>query len=225
MNTQNKPQQKKSDMFPFFVLTSLVIIALLIIAIVTLSKSEHKFGNAVNGVKYTDYVYRYAEEFDIDPNLVFAIIKNESNFDPDAESPVGAKGLMQIMPETFSWLQNYKDGKVTLDEDDLFEPDINIKYGCIFLEFLTKKYQVTSTVVAAYNAGFGIVDTWLSNTDYSSDGETLSYIPYSETAVYVDRVMNSKHYYENNLTSLSQDNSNDDEKNENSEHNEDTEDN
>ncbi len=210
MNTHDRPQQKKSDMFPFFVLTALVIIALLIIAIVTLSKSEHKFGNAVNGVKYTSYVYRYAEEFDVDPNLVFAIIKNESNFDPDAESPVGAKGLMQIMPETFSWLQNYKYGEVTLDEDDLFEPDINIKYGCIFLEFLTQKYEVTSTVVAAYNAGFGIVDTWLNTSEYSSDGKTLSYIPYSETSVYVDRVMNSKRYYENNLTSSSQDNNNDD---------------
>ncbi|MBQ7522007.1 MAG: lytic transglycosylase domain-containing protein [Clostridia bacterium] len=210
MNTHDRPQQKKSDMFPFFVLTALVIIALLIIAIVTLSKSEHKFGNAVNGVKYTSYVYRYAEEFDVDPNLVFAIIKNESNFDPDAESSVGAKGLMQIMPETFSWLQNYKYGEVTLDEDDLFEPDINIKYGCIFLEFLTQKYEVTSTVVAAYNAGFGIVDTWLNTSEYSSDGKTLSYIPYSETSVYVDRVMNSKRYYENNLTSSSQDNNNDD---------------
>ena len=84
---------------------------------------------------------------------------------------------MQIMPETFSWLQNYKYGEVTLDEDDLFEPDINIKYGCIFLEFLTQKYEVTSTVVAAYNAGFGIVDTWLNTSEYSSDGKTLSYIP------------------------------------------------
>lgn len=210
MNTHDRPQQKKSDMFPFFVLTALVIIALLIIAIVTLSKSEHKFGNAVNGVKYTSYVYQYAEEFDVDPNLVFAIIKNESNFDPDAESPVGAKGLMQIMPETFSWLQNYKYGEVTLDEDDLFEPDINIKYGCIFLAFLTQKYEVTSTIVAAYNAGFGIVDTWLNTSEYSSDGKTLSYIPYSETSVYVDRVMNSKHYYEHNLTSSSQDNDNND---------------
>ncbi len=210
MNTHDRPQKKKSDIFPFFVLTALVIIVLLIIAIVTLSKSERKFGNAVNDVKYANYVYRYAEEFEVDSNLVFAIIKNESNFNPDAESHVGAKGLMQIMPETFSWLQNYKYGEVTLDENDLFDPDINIKYGCIFLEFLTKKYEVTSTVVAAYNAGFGIVDTWLNDSNYSTDGKTLSYIPYTETSVYVDRVMTSKRYYDNNLTSLSQDNDNED---------------
>ncbi len=203
MNTNNTPQKNKSDIFPIFVLVATVLIVLLVTAIVTLSKSEQKFGNTVHGVKYANYVYRYAEEFHVDPNLVFAIIKNESGFDPDAESPVGAKGLMQIMPETFTWLQNYKYGTVSLDEDELFNPDVNIKYGCIFLEFLTQKYEVTSTVVASYNAGFGIVDTWLNDSDYSSDGKTLSYIPYSETSAYVKKVMNSKRYYENNLNDTS----------------------
>ena len=185
MNTNNTPQKNKSDIFPIFVLVATVLIVLLVTAIVTLSKSEQKFGNTVHGVKYANYVYRYAEEFHVDPNLVFAIIKNESGFDPDA------------------WLQNYKYGTVSLDEDELFNPDVNIKYGCIFLEFLTQKYEVTSTVVASYNAGFGIVDTWLNDSDYSSDGKTLSYIPYSETSAYVKKVMNSKRYYENNLNDTS----------------------
>ena len=196
MSTEKKNQ---NDMFPLFVVVAVVLIVVLIVAIIALSKSQQKFGNSVNGVKYADYVYRYAEEFNVEPNLVFAIIKNESSFDPDAESPVGAKGLMQIMPDTFSWLQTYQYGKVSMDEDELFSPDVNIKYGCIFLKFLTEKYDVTETAVAAYNAGFGIVDTWLADSDYSSDGKTLSYIPYSETSVYVQRVMNSKKYYDNNL--------------------------
>ena len=196
MNTYDGKKKKETDIFPLFVLIALVLIALLTTAIILLSKAEKKFGHSLNNVAYAEYVYQYAEEFDVEPALVFAIIKNESNFDPDAESPVGAKGLMQIMPETFLWLQNYKYGTVTMEEDSLFDPETNIRYGCIFLEFLKGKYNADSTIAAAYNAGFGIVDTWLADREYSSDGKTLSYIPYSETAHYVEKVMASKRYYE-----------------------------
>ena len=66
----------------------------------------------------------------------------------------------------------------------------------IFRYVLKGKYNADSTIAAAYNAGFGIVDTWLADREYSSDGKTLSYIPYSETAHYVEKVMASKRYYE-----------------------------
>ncbi len=147
--------------------------------------------------EYDEYVYEYSEAYNIDPSLVFAVIKTESNFDPNAESRVGALGLMQIMPETFEWLQTYKNGEATMGSDYLYEPKVNIEYGCIFLEFLLDKYSNEETAVAAYNAGFGAVDSWLVDENYSTDGQTLYDIPYPETKSYVTKVMLAKNYYEN----------------------------
>lgn len=146
---------------------------------------------------YDEYVYEYSETYNVDPNLVFAVIKTESNFDPNAESHAGALGLMQLMPETFEWLQTYKNGEATMGTDYLYDPKINIEYGCIFLEFLLDKYSSEESAIAAYNAGFGTVDNWLTDESYSTDGETLYEIPYPETKSYVKKVMLAKYYYEN----------------------------
>ena len=182
------------------VISFLIITAVLIAVIVMLFNSGKQFGKAVNKVDYAEQVYRYSAEYQLNPNLVFAIIKTESNFNTNAESQAGAKGLMQIMPSSFEWLQRYNDGEEKYSTDNLYDPDINIRYGCVFLRFLLDRYTVERSAVAAYNAGFGNVDSWLESTEYSSDGKNLSRIPYSETASYVDKVENYKRYYESNIS-------------------------
>ena len=176
----------------------IVVILITTIVIIIYVNSTKNLGKALHPTEYDEYVYKYSEEYELDPNLVFAVIKAESNFDPNAESNVGALGLMQIMPETFEWLQTYKNGEANMDYTYLYEPEVNIEYGCIFLQFLLDRYTSEETAVAAYNAGFGAVDNWLIDENYSTDGETLYDIPYPETKAYVKKVMLAKYYYDNN---------------------------
>ena len=185
------------------IVSCVLLVAILISVVIVLITSNKKLNKSIYNIKYAEFVYKYSDENNIDPNLVFAIIQTESHFDADAESQVGALGLMQLMPATFEWLQTYKYGEVTLETESLLDPETNIKYGCIFLKFLTERYSVEDTAIAAYNAGFGAVDGWLENSDYSSDGINLDYIPYPETDDYVKKVKSAKNYYESNCNDSS----------------------
>lgn len=147
-------------------------------------------------LEYKELVNKYSAEYNVSDELIYAVIKTESNFNPNAESAVGAIGLMQIMPYTFEWLQTYYDGEVTLDTDCLYDPETSIKYGTRFLAFLLDRYQnCEETAVAAYNAGYGAVDEWLADESCSSDGVTLDYIPFDETRYYVQKVETAKENY------------------------------
>lgn len=194
---KRKPQLYLGGIVALAIFIITVIIITLIVVVVYINSTKN-LGRVLHPVEYDEYVYKYSETYELDPDLVFAVIKAESNFDPNAESHVGALGLMQIMPDTFEWLQTYKNGEATMDYTYLYEPEVNIEYGCIFLQFLLDKYTSEETAVAAYNAGFGAVDNWLVDENYSYDGETLYDIPYPETKSYVKKVMLAKNYYENN---------------------------
>ncbi len=143
--------------------------------------------------QYVDLVEENAEQFDIDESLIYALIKTESGFDKNAVSSVGAKGLTQITPDTFSWLQSKTGGNY--DEDALFEPEISVYYGVYFLDILLEEFGNTETALAAYHAGRGKVNEWLSDPRISPDGETLENIPYEDTAGYVKRVMKNIEKY------------------------------
>lgn len=146
-------------------------------------------------VQYEEYVIKYSREYNVPPALIFSVINTESGFDKDAVSSAGAKGLMQITPETFQWLQT-KTGE-TLAEDMLFNPDTSVKYGTFFLSILIQRFENIDTALAGYNAGMNAVSGWLDNPEYSDDGKSLKKIPYSETSYYVKKVNNSlKHYKE-----------------------------
>ncbi|MDR3909184.1 MAG: lytic transglycosylase domain-containing protein, partial [Ruminococcus sp.] len=78
---------------------------------------------------YSTYVEKAAKDYDLDPALIYAVIHTESGFDPKAESGVGAKGVMQMMPSSFEWLQEQRGCAGQYTEDDLFDPEICIDYG------------------------------------------------------------------------------------------------
>lgn len=164
---------------------------------------------------YASFVSRYAEEYDVPETVVYAVIETESHFDPNAESPVGACGLMQLMPETYEWILG-KLGDAPSDlgqaegnaeeavssetpnetEKNIFDPEINIRCGVYYLSYLYDRFGVWETAYAGYNAGPNIVSRWLSDERYSSDGVTLSSIPYTETANYVIKVSDARKRYE-----------------------------
>lgn len=146
-------------------------------------------------LEYYCYIKENSEKYNVEKELILAIIKSESNFRQDAESTVGALGLMQIMPKTFDWLQ--KNNLIQLDYGHLKDPETNIKYGTYLLSILKKRYNNIVEIICAYNAGIGTVDKWLKNTQYSIDGKTLTEIPYLDTAIYVRNVLESLSMYKN----------------------------
>ena len=144
---------------------------------------------------YEDIVMEMAEEYHLEPSLVFAVIRTESKFDKNAVSKAHAKGLMQITDDTFRWAQN-RAREEEIDPENLFIPKTNIRYGCYILTLLSQQFPDTETMLAAYNAGQGKVTQWLQNPAYSEDGKTLSHIPYEETEDYVRRVINTQNEYQ-----------------------------
>lgn len=142
---------------------------------------------------YVKFVEREAENYGLEKSFVFAVIECESGFDKNAVSGVGARGLMQIMPETFDWLLTKTNEE--LDQNQLFDPQVSIKYGCLLFSILIKEFKNEETAIAAYHAGFGNVRKWLADERYSSDGETLETIPFPSTAQYVKKVINVQKIY------------------------------
>ena len=145
--------------------------------------------------KYSGLVKKYAVQNNLDPNLVYAVIKCESSFNPGAQSNIGALGLMQITPPTFEWAMSKDRPVQQYTDDDLFTPDINIHYGTVVLSALLREFGNVGTAVAAYHAGRGNVNKWLKNADYSKDGKTLYYIPFADTRAYVGRVESARKIY------------------------------
>ena len=144
--------------------------------------------------KYRDYVETYASRFSVPEAVLYAVMRTESGFDPNAESGAGACGIMQMMPSSFEWLQEKRGTVGEYTTDDLFNPEVCIDYGCYLLKYFYDYYGDERCAVAAYNAGF-VVGEWLSDSNYSKDGKTLDKIPYPETSNYVDKVESAKEMY------------------------------
>lgn len=161
-----------------------------IIAIIGI-KSGYDTGKQVTyPVAYGEWITKYSARNELDPFLVMAVIKQESNFVPEAHSGY-AGGLMQLTEETASW--NAK--QLGVSDYDFMDPETNIKFGCHYLRYLIDHYKNIDTALAAYNGGMGNVDSWLADRAYSSNGETLSEIPFTETRAYVKKVNEYWTYY------------------------------
>ena len=143
--------------------------------------------------KYSDLVERYSDIYQVSPAIVYAVIKTESSFHPQAISSAGAMGLMQIMPTTFLWLAELMGESHTVES--LYDPEINIRYGIFYLKYLLDRYQDYRLALAAYNAGPGNVEKWLSSDIYAKEG-ALVFIPFSETRSYVKKVLRRTQLYE-----------------------------
>ena len=129
-------------------------------------------------LRYSEYVRVHAKEHGLDPALVAAVIYQESKFRSDAKSSSGAIGLMQVTPSTAEGIAIRTHGSA-FTTSDLYNPEINIRYGAWYLSDLFQKYGSERLVLAAYNAGQGNVDRW------RAEGKPIQF---PETAAYVQRV-------------------------------------
>ncbi len=185
-----KKRRKKSK-------ASLILVVLIVCSV--FSALGWKFGSELCRKllfpnRYEEFVTRYAADNDLDKYLVMAVIKNESNFVPDAHSGK-ASGLMQLTDETGKWVGE-KLG-IKYSDINLNDPQCNIQLGCYYLKYLIDHYDNIDTALAAYNGGMGNVSKWLDDEKYSKDGKTLYNIPFRETREYVKKVNDSWLSYRN----------------------------
>ncbi len=134
---------------------------------------------------YEHVITGHARNYDLDAALIAAVIYRESKFDPEARSRSGALGLMQLLPDTAKGIAVHTGGDAFV-VDDLYNPEINVRYGAFYLRRLLRKYEDERLALAAYNAGQNRVDEWLRD-----DGE----IAYAETREYVDEVLEMRELY------------------------------
>lgn len=146
--------------------------------------------------KYAAYIQSSAAENGLNPYLVYAVVRSESSFNPRAVSDIGARGLMQLTPDTFAWAQSKTSQDESLSQNQLFDPQINIYYGTVVLSALLNEFGREDTALAAYHAGRSNVKKWLLDTRYSHDGRSLYHIPFADTRAYVKRVLATKAIYQ-----------------------------
>lgn len=161
-------------------ITSVVLIFLILLFLFF----ELRPREIIEPLYYTKEIKKAAELHAIDPFILAAVARAESSWIPDAQSAVGARGLMQLMPETAFYLAEERG--LSLEEADLNNPEVSLDYGAYYLKRLYGQFKNWDTVFAAYNAGPTQVEIWLEEEDPGA--KTLSYIPFSETRHYVEKI-------------------------------------
>lgn len=168
-------------------------IVVVLLATVVYLFGENARDNISHPRRYYDIVSKYTKEYNVDENLVYAIMRTESHFYPYATSKAKCYGLMQVSEETFG------DAKKTISitNDDIYNKDSNIQVGIWFLSKLINRFGDYRYAILAYNAGPENVSKWMSNgfLDIEKDYKDWN-IPFAETRMYIDKVEKAKKYYE-----------------------------
>ena len=168
-------------------------VATLLMVIIIIAVGHSMVIRYLHPKDFSDHIEKYSSEYKVPKELVFAVVKCESSFDPNAKSNKDAVGLMQLTEETFNDVK-----KMLGDDDDLSfsknatDEEINIKYGTYYLKFLSDYFEGDETAaIAAYNAGLGNVQKWIGEDKKL----TVDEIKFAETKEYVKRVLKAKKIY------------------------------
>ena len=143
--------------------------------------------NVNKALKFYPVIEQYSMEYNVDPLLITSVIKAESNFNPNAKSKKGAIGLMQIMPSTAKEISEKYLNIGTFNEEQLYNPEFNIKLGVYYVKLLSEMFNNnTNLVLASYNAGLGNVQKWhMENPIIEYDSQEM---PFKETKNYVSKI-------------------------------------
>jgi soluble lytic murein transglycosylase len=178
----NKPRVRRSGYI------GTVVAGVVIISLITAAAAPIFWANRIKSAVYYDTVTEYGAKYGADPLLVFAVITVESRFKPEAVSRAGAVGLMQIMPGTGEILAE-EVGYGNYSVDMLNDPEINIRLGTYYVAKLRRKYDSDVLTLAAYNAGEGRIDSYLTTSSTSPGNVLPSDLPWAETERYVRSVL------------------------------------
>ncbi|MEM8506041.1 MAG: lytic transglycosylase domain-containing protein, partial [Cyanobacteria bacterium P01_D01_bin.1] len=148
-------------------------------------KQTPTYSQTVYPFPFADLILGGAQDNNLNPLLVTALVRQESRFEPNIRSVVGAVGLMQVMPATGEWISQQ------IDQTDyvLDEPKDNVKFGTWYLDYTHREFGDNSLfAVASYNAGPGAVSGWVAEKEFTNADEFVEIIPYPETKGYVESV-------------------------------------
>jgi soluble lytic murein transglycosylase len=146
-------------------------------------------------LRHEDIIRQQAHDKELDPALIAGVIYAESHFIDGRTSSAGAQGLMQLTPATAQYIAR-KSGGTQFRVSDLGTPQVNIAYGAYYLQYLMKRYgNDVPLVLAAYNAGEGNVDQWISEARTNDKNLDITAIPFGETRSYVTKVLDARKQY------------------------------
>ncbi len=167
-----------------------VLLLFLLLALWALGvKGAQKIVDLSYPLEYTSLVEQWADEYEVDPLLVYSFIRTESGFDPEAQSNVDARGLMQITSDTFDWIKSKIASNEDITFDDLYDPEVNVRFGVYYLSRCLTRYEGdVATAAAAYHSGWGTVDGLLAKEEYSENAQTLDEFPYNQMRNYVSKI-------------------------------------
>ena len=152
--------------------------------------------HAAYPLAYTALIDSACDQKGLDPALVYAVVRTESGFDPDAQSPVGARGLMQLMPDAYDWVRMRRGEPAEgADYEDLYDPAVCVDYGTDMLRLLLAEFGSVRNTLCAYHAGWGSVKSWLADPQYAPDGRQVEQIPFADTRDYVQKVERAMEIY------------------------------
>ena len=225
---RRRPSERKvAWRLPVWIRNSLIILTVLLLVGITayslmsgyLYRQQEKHADEQKAIddyyflpdKYRPMIESIAEEYNLNPAFVASVIRNESSFQPAAESAVGARGLMQLMPDTAEWIA----GKLGIRDyafARMLDPESNIRFGCWYLNYLSRLFNGNPVcVISAYHAGQGQVKIWLSDPSISDDGRTIlpDRLPDGPTKNYVGKVTRDYGIYQEKYFSPDQPDSDD----------------
>lgn len=176
----------------------LIIASTIILIVVFLGVFKEQIQMIIYPKTYKEIVSIYTEKYNVEENLVFAVIKAESNFDTEAVSNRNALGLMQIMEDTAKDVAKKYNIEIDYNnaKQEILNVQNNINIGTKYLSILLERYQNKEVALAAYNAGIGRVDEWIKKGIIKNDGSDIENIPYKETNNYVRKILRNYKIYE-----------------------------
>ncbi len=216
---KKRSSRKVSWMLPAWLLITLISVSSLLLVSFTAQclmgaylvrraeehEAERRAVDAAYPLLYEDLIAKHADTYNLQPAFVAAIIFNESSFRPEVESDAGARGLMQLMPDTAEWIA-HKLKTEQYSFERMLDPGSNIQFGCWYLNYLSKLFRGDPICVAcAYHAGQGEITSWLSDPAISEDGKTLQLdrLPQGPTRQYAERVTHDYGIYQEKYFSSS----------------------
>ena len=177
---------------------ALAVLATAAVVVAAFAAGLGPLGEAVREItlplRHDDIIRQQARDKDLDPSLIAAVIYEESRF-RDQTSHAGARGLMQITPDTADFIAK-NSGGFRFEQDDLATPQINIAYGSFYLRYLIDHYDGhEAPAIAAYNAGLTNADCWVADAGGPEDFDAERHITFPETRAYVANVLERRAQY------------------------------
>ncbi len=170
-----------------------IVLPLLLVVLGLLFVQSDWLGRLIYPISFKEEIKAGAAKYNLDPMLIAAIIRVESNYKHSAVSPKGAVGIMQVMPKTAQEILTQTDFKNITPEQAAQEARVGILMGAYYVKYLSREFDGSLPLtLAAYNAGLGNVQSWLGDGKWDGSESRLSDIPYGETRHYVQRVL---YYY------------------------------